>query len=79
MGFEIFVSNYLFARPSFFEGFSRTLDLTGNFDSYNESRTPEEADIRATVNDWRMVGQDISSAIQTYGKEIEKQVDAANG
>ena len=79
MGFERSLSHYLFARPSFFEGLSRTLDVGGNFDSYNESRIPEEADLRATVNDWKMVGQDLSSAIKTYGEEIQKQVDTKDG
>ncbi len=79
MGFERSLSNYLFARPSFLEGFSRTLDVAGNFDSYNESSTSEEADVRAAVNDWRMVGQDLSSAMKIYGEELKEQVDATSG
>ena len=78
MGFDRSLSYYLFARPSFLEGISRTLDVAGNFDDYNESRTPQEADLQATVHDWQMVGLDLSTAIKTYGEEIQRKVDATD-
>lgn len=45
------------------EGAARVLDIGGNFDSYNESKNPSEADFRALANDWMMIGRDMSAAI----------------
>ena len=64
-------TDFLFARPSFLSGFARVLDLFGVFDSYNQSRTPEEADAKAMYSDWRIVGQDIMDAAQHF--ELEEQ------
>lgn len=52
-------TDFLVARPSFWSGVGRVLDLWGKFDSYNVSEAAEEADMRALYSDWRMVGQDI--------------------
>lgn len=71
MGFDRSLSYYLFARPSFAEGMARVLDLGGAFDSYNESKTPAEADTRALANDWMMIGQDMQNAIEQY-EQAEK-------
>ena len=60
---------YLFSQPSFIEGMARTLDLGGSFDAYNESKNGREADFIALQNDCIMVGEDLKSAIQQYGKE----------
>jgi len=50
-------ADFLYARPSFWSGVGRALDLWGTFDEYNVSRTTEEADMRALYSDWRTVGQ----------------------
>ena len=52
------------------EGAARVLDIAGNFDSYNESATPLEADARAIANDWMMVGRDMSAAIAQFEEEL---------
>jgi hypothetical protein len=57
-------SDFLFAQPSFASGFARTLDLFGQFDRYNSSSTPAEADTKALAADWFVVGQDIVDAIE---------------
>ncbi|PIQ80063.1 MAG: hypothetical protein CO042_00255 [Parcubacteria group bacterium CG_4_9_14_0_2_um_filter_41_8] len=59
-----YLTAYLFAQPSFAEGMGRTLDIGGVFDNYNESESGKEADALALQNDWRMVGEDMKSAIQ---------------
>lgn len=59
---------YLFDEPSFFSGMSRVMDIGGTFNSYNNSKTPEEADIRALQLDWLCVGDDLVYAINK-GKE----------
>lgn len=73
MGFERSLTYYLFARPSLLEGVSRTLDLNGNFDRYNESVNPNEADRCAIMNDWKMVGYDLQFAVKTYGEKIQRE------
>ena len=58
-------TDFLFVMPSLIGGAARVLDLGGVFDSgsYNESRSPAEADARAIASDWRMVGDDMQSAL----------------
>lgn len=57
------VSDFLFARPSFFEGMGRIIDFGGTLTAFNISRTPEEADARALFEDWRVVGNDLRLAV----------------
>jgi hypothetical protein len=57
-------STFLFAENSFLTGLARTLDLGAQFDSYNESITPEQADAIALLVDWVMVGGDLQVAIK---------------
>ncbi|MHB1673640.1 MAG: hypothetical protein ACYCSP_05260 [Acidobacteriaceae bacterium] len=64
-------SDFLFAQPSFASGAARVFDLWGQFDAYNESATPAEADANAIAADWAVVGQDIFDAIQQYDSEHE--------
>lgn len=59
-------SDFLFATPSFVSGAARSLDLYCLFDSYNSSSTEREADYRATLSDWRVIGQDILSAMRQF-------------
>lgn len=59
------MSDFLFASPNFLTGFGRTIDLGGvlNRCSYNFSRTPTEADLRAISHDWVAVGKDLHKAM----------------
>lgn len=63
------VSDLLFARPSFWEGVARVLDLGGTLNIYNESKTPEEADRTALQSDFAMVGKDINKAMKIFEEE----------
>jgi hypothetical protein len=65
-------SDFLFAQPSFASGAARVLDLWGQFDDYNRSETPAEADEKAIAADWLVVGQDILAAIEQ--NELESKV-----
>lgn len=56
-------TDFLFARPSFLSGVGRLVDFGCTFDAYNMSRTPVEADIRASVSDWLSIGDDLYSAL----------------
>jgi hypothetical protein len=62
-------SDFLFAQPSFASGVARVLDLWGQFDAYNASSTPDEADAKAIAADWFVVGQDIIDAVEQYDTE----------
>lgn len=59
-------SDFLVARPSFWSGVGRLLDLWGKFDAYNTSETTDEADMRALYSDWRVTGQDLRDAWVSY-------------
>lgn len=72
-------TDFLVARPSFWSGIGRLLDLWGKFDAYNTSRSPEEADMRALYSDWRNVGQDLrDSWISSHTEEAEASKGKTN-
>lgn len=72
-------TDFLVARPSFWSGIGRLLDLWGKFDAYNTSRSPEEADMRALYSDWRNVGQDLrDSWISFHTEEAEASKGKTN-
>jgi hypothetical protein len=64
-------SDFLFAQPSFVSGAGRVLDLWGQFDDYNHSETPLEADEKAIASDWLVVGQDVFAAIEQSELEFK--------
>ena len=64
-------SDFLFAQPSFASGAARNLDLWAEFDEYNRSNTPLEADAKAIAADWLVVGQDMYDAIEEHESELE--------
>ena len=64
-------SDFLFAQPSFASGVARVFDLFGQFDEYNRSETPEEADAKAIAADWLVVGQDIADSIEQNESETQ--------
>lgn len=57
-------STYLFARPSFIEGFARMVDISNSLNTYNQSRNGQEADARATYEDWKAVGHDVRVSLE---------------
>jgi hypothetical protein len=60
-------SDFLIAAPSFASGAGRLLDWYGLYDLYNVSRNGQQADAKAMFADWRLVGEDINSAILEFG------------
>jgi hypothetical protein len=62
-------SGFLFSEPSFLSGASRLLDLWGQYDQYNQSLTPAEADARAIAADWIIIGQDLQEAMDEFNSE----------
>jgi hypothetical protein len=62
------MTDFLYARPSAIEGVGRILDFFGTMQTYNQSRSPEEADAHALRNDFRTIGQDIATAVMHVKK-----------
>jgi hypothetical protein len=62
-------SDFLFAQPTFASGAARLLDFWGQFDDYNRSETPADADAKAIAADWLLVGQDLADSIEYYHSE----------
>jgi hypothetical protein len=59
-------ASFLFATPTLVSGAARALDLYGVYDVYNASSTENEADYKALLSDWSIVGQDIFSAMKQF-------------
>ena len=66
-------TTYLFAMPSFLRGVARLFDPLGRLNQYNVSDTPQEADYRALLADWKAVSEDIRQAMIDYQPILEKQ------
>ncbi|MGC2197236.1 MAG: hypothetical protein WA628_21340 [Terriglobales bacterium] len=63
-------SDLLFANPTFISGAARVLDLYGVYDEYNSSSTDYEADFKAILSDWMVVGQDIFVAMKEFESSL---------
>lgn len=64
------LSFYLFAKPGFNEGMGRVLDIGSVMDIYNENKTGTEADYKALLADWLMVGNDIKNSVKEYEQQL---------
>ena len=60
------MSDFLFARASFWEGIARLIDFGGTLDEYNTALTPEQADRIALEQDWIAVGKDLQWAMDEF-------------
>jgi hypothetical protein len=71
------MTDYLFARPSFWEGVARNFDIYGGLNRYNYSKTGAEADRLALMSDWKAVYNDLWQAYNDTICQIEaKKADA---
>jgi hypothetical protein len=68
-------SDFLVARPSFWEGVARILDLGNTLTEYNSHANPDEVALRM---DWACVGQSIREALALYEQERKEQEAPAN-
>lgn len=71
------MSDFLYANPSWLSGFARTLDLWAQFDQYNSSLTPEQADWLALMGDMRAVSNDVWTAWDESIPEVAAAEQAA--
>ncbi|MFN6943507.1 MAG: hypothetical protein ACK4ND_01060 [Cytophagaceae bacterium] len=65
----------LFSTSSFLSGVASSINVFGNYYSYNYSISHEEADRKALQSDWNTVGNDVKVALDNYIKMVSK----ANG
>jgi hypothetical protein len=56
-------TDFLTADSSLITGMGSAYNLGGNFYGFNYSATPVQADHRAILSDWIIVGQDIDDAL----------------
>ena len=64
-------TGFLFAAPSFLQGFASAIDLSGTLVEYNVSTTIQDADLRAIASDWAVIGKDIYTATENLAEEKE--------
>ena len=64
-------TDHLVAEPSFLAGCASTIDFFGEFDVYNQSTTPRQADAVALYSDWRVIGQDLWLVSDEHRHEAE--------
>jgi len=62
----------LFIMPSFGKGMARGISIFGELDEYNYSKSGKEADSRALERDWKLVGQDLRSTMDSYDQRSHK-------
>lgn len=62
-------TTFLFARPSFWEGVARALDLGGTLTQYNRAIDGRQADYLAMKSDWMAVGNDLRTAMGAFERE----------
>lgn len=63
-------TDFLFPKSSFITGMGSIFDLTGNYYTFNTSKTASEADFTAIRSDWGMVGQDIEKSVNEVKKDL---------
>jgi hypothetical protein len=72
----IYMTDFLFARPSILEGIGRNIDLFGILNTYNFSRTGAEADKKAFFSDWQAIYNDLYNAYEDTICQIESRKNA---
>lgn len=60
-------TDFLFARPSLWEGMARVLDLGGTLQEYNRTEHP---DLVALQMDWGMIAADLSAALERTQRHL---------
>lgn len=63
-------SYYLFAEPSFIEGWARMVDFANSMTEFNQSPTGEQANYIALTTDWQAVFDDVRAAMDKVTEEL---------
>ena len=64
------VSSPMIVRPSFREGIARILDFRNVLSAHRFARSSEEADARAIAANWKVVGNDLRAALETFDRSL---------
>ncbi len=59
-------TDFLFSTSNLLSGAASTLNLAGNFYSFNHSTSDVEADAKALRADWGVVAQDIHASLTAF-------------
>ena len=70
-------TDYLFARPSIWQGIGSIADVWGTRWPYNYSDSETEADLRALRCDWVTVGNDLRLAMAVKDDELATEPQLA--
>jgi len=65
---------HLAPSPSFLVGAGSVLNIAGNYFEFNYSSSAREADSKALLSDWGVIGQDILNAKVLFEKELQPTV-----
>lgn len=68
-----FRTDFLYSSPDFLTGVGSVMNIQGNYFEFNTSKSGEEADFRALLSDWGVVGNDISEAAKSLSDELSKR------
>jgi hypothetical protein len=66
-----FKSDFLFPTPSFLIGAGSVLNIAGNYFVFNYSPSDVDADVKALMSDWGVIGEDIEVAEAEIMKILE--------
>lgn len=74
-----FKTDFLFPAPTFLTGIGSVLNLAGNYFKFNYSVGDKEADWKALLSDWGVVGEDILSANLFVEENMKIENSEKNG
>lgn len=64
-------TDFLFTRPNFLVGVGSVLNIAGNYFDFKYSSSDKEADTKAILSDWGVIGEDIQIAKDEYDIKLE--------
>ncbi len=59
-------TDYLYATPKYLLGMGSIFSIFGFYFKYNAVDRPDKADSFAIHNDWKVIGQDLQKAIDSF-------------
>jgi hypothetical protein len=65
-----FSTDFLFSSPSFIGGAGSIFNIAGNYFEFNYADNQSDADSKAILSDWGMIGTDIQIAIENLEKNL---------
>ncbi|MDN4164741.1 hypothetical protein QWY31_04465 [Cytophagales bacterium LB-30] len=64
-------TDFLFPTPSFLLGAGSVFNVAGKYFEFNTSSSSSEADLKAIMSDWGIVGQDIRNAKDKIAADLK--------